>query len=57
MVGPQGPTGDGGGCVRGRRGGSTIRCGVKPPNGTLRITVTPTVNGKAGKPIIRFITT
>ena len=57
MVGPQGPTGDGGGCVRGRRGGSTIRCGVKPPNGTLRITVTPTVNGKTGKAIIRTVKT
>ena len=37
--------------------GTTIRCGVKAPNGAWRITVTPKVNGKTGKAIIRTIRT
>ena len=40
-----------------KRMGTTIRCGVKAPQGTWRITVTPKVNGKPGKAITRLITT
>ena len=37
--------------------GTRVRCTIKAPNGRWKVTVRPTTGGKAGKPIIRFITT
>jgi Zn-dependent metalloprotease len=37
--------------------GTTIRCGVKAPNGRWRVTITPKVNGKTGKAIVRVVQT
>jgi hypothetical protein len=36
---------------------ATVRCTVKAPTGRWRVTVTPKVNGKPGKAIIRTIRT
>jgi len=40
-----------------RRVGATISCSVKAPNGRWRVTITPKVNGKTGKAIIRTVKT
>jgi hypothetical protein len=40
-----------------RRVNATVLCGIKAPNGRWKITVTPTVNGKTGKAIIRTVKT
>ena len=40
-----------------RRVGATVSCSVKAPNGRWRVTITPKVNGKTGKAIIRTVKT
>jgi hypothetical protein len=35
----------------------TVSCSVKAPNGRWRVTVTPKINGKTGKAIIRTVKT
>jgi Zn-dependent metalloprotease len=37
--------------------GTRVRCTIKAPNGRWRVTITPKVNGKTGKAIIRTVTT